>query len=62
MHLRMRLKFNHVRRHLVWLCGLVENTGVDGRRHQVIGRRDGVNIPSQVEVELERRTKAVELI
>lgn len=33
--------------------GLVENTGVDGCRHQVIGRCDGVNVPSQMEVELD---------
>lgn len=56
----MSLKFNHVkRRHLVWLCGLVENTGVDGCRHQVIGRCDGVNVPSQMKVELERKTKGL---
>lgn len=50
--------FNHVKtRHLVRLCGLVEHTGVDGCCHQVIGRCDGVNVPSQMKVELERKTE-----
>lgn len=36
----------------------MENAGVDGCCHQVIGCCDGVNVPSQMEVEL-KRTKGL---
>lgn len=39
--------------HLVRLGGLVEHAGVYGSRHQVVGSRDGVDVPSEMEVELE---------
>ena len=38
--------------YLVCLRGLVEHPGVDGRRHQVVGRGDGVNVPRKMEVKL----------
>lgn len=38
--------------HLVRLCGLVQYPGIDGGRHQVIGRGDGVDVTRQVKVEL----------
>ena len=40
--------------HLVRLCGLVEHASVDGSSHQVVGGRDGVNVASEMEVELKR--------
>lgn len=33
--------------------GLVEHAGVDGRSHQIVGGCDGVNVPSEVKVELQ---------
>lgn len=38
--------------HLVRLCGLMEHPGIDGCCHQVIGCCDGMNVTSQMEVEL----------
>lgn len=38
--------------HLVGLRRLVEHPGVDGCSHQVIGCCDGMNVTSQMEVEL----------
>lgn len=39
--------------HLVGLGGLVEHAGVDGRSHQVVGSRDGMDVTGEMEVELE---------
>lgn len=59
--LQMSLMFKLVRRrHLVWLCRLMENTGVDGCCNQVIGCCDGVNVSSQMEVELKWSTKGLD--
>lgn len=38
--------------HLVCLGGFMEQTGIYGGRHQVVGSCDGVDISSEVEVEL----------
>ena len=40
---------------LVGLGGLVEDPSVDGRGHQVVGGRDGVDVSGQVKVELLHR-------
>ena len=39
--------------HLVYLGGFVEHAGVNGCHHQVVGSCDGMDIASEVEVELE---------
>lgn len=39
--------------HLVRLRGLVEHAGVDGRSHQIVSSCDGVNVPSEMKVELQ---------
>ena len=38
--------------HLVCLRVLVEDAGVDGCSHQVVGGGDGVDVPGEMEVEL----------
>lgn len=38
--------------HLVRLGGLVEHTSVDGCSHQIVGGCDGVNVTSEMKVEL----------
>lgn len=38
--------------HFVGLGRLVEHASVDGSGHQVVGGRDGVNVPGEMEVEL----------
>lgn len=37
----------------------MENPGIDGCCHQVVGRGDGVNVTSQMEVELEGEGTAI---
>lgn len=43
--------------HLVWLRRLVKHSGIDSCCHQVVGCCDGMNVTSQMEVELNRRRK-----
>lgn len=40
------------RGHLIRLCGLMEHPGVDGCGQQVIGCGDGMNVTSEMKVEL----------
>ncbi len=42
--------------HLVGLRRLMEHPGIDGCCHQVIGCGDGMNVTSQMEVELKGKT------
>lgn len=44
--------------HLVRLRRLVENTGINGSSHQVVGSCDGVNVTGEMKVEL-KRTKLI---
>lgn len=43
--------------HLVGLRRLVEHAGIDGRRHQVVGCCDGVDVTRQMQVELKKKKK-----
>lgn len=53
MNLNFGDSLTEARTHLVGLRGLVEHAGVDGCSHQVVGSCDGVNVTSQMEVELQ---------
>ena len=48
--------------HLVRLRVLVEDAGVDGCGHQVVGGGDGVDVPGEMEVELRASVQPLKCI
>lgn len=45
--------------YLVRLGGLVEHTGLDGCRHQVVCSSDGVNVTSEVKIKLPNKQNSL---